>query len=177
MHEVLLCSADLKLRNKASLFGGVSSLPHRLRAMAPLCLVPITSIGCRLSLNQCRRENDSFIPTRCLSLLLVYSCTCRGCREARVGPTGGLAGERSMQPWKTKVLCAGRYRPRQFEYHPLYEDVVVFGTLRGETWRSQLVRVLVFISADEGISCLYVPRIAAQIVRTMIRSVSWLFLC
>jgi len=37
-----------------------------------------------------------------------------------------------MQPWKTKVLCAGRYRPRQFEYHPLYEDTVVFGTLRGE---------------------------------------------
>lgn len=37
-----------------------------------------------------------------------------------------------MQPWKTKVICAGRYRPRQFEYHPKFEDVVVFGTLRGE---------------------------------------------
>lgn len=37
-----------------------------------------------------------------------------------------------MQPWKTKVVCAGRYRPRQFEYHPKFEDVVVFGTLRGE---------------------------------------------
>lgn len=38
-----------------------------------------------------------------------------------------------MQPWKTKVVCAGRYRPRQFEYHPKFEDVVVFGTLRGES--------------------------------------------
>lgn len=37
-----------------------------------------------------------------------------------------------MQPWKTNVICAGKYRPRQFEYHPLHKDVVVFGTLRGE---------------------------------------------
>ncbi len=59
-------------------------------------------------------------------------CAFRDCWAARVDPTGVLAGEPSMQPWKTKVLCAGRYRPRQFEYHPRYEDVVVFGTLRGE---------------------------------------------
>lgn len=41
-----------------------------------------------------------------------------------------------MQPWKTEVVCAGRYRPRQFEYHPTFEDVVVFGTLRGEHCRT-----------------------------------------
>ncbi|CAM9810480.1 unnamed protein product [Chrysoparadoxa australica] len=37
-----------------------------------------------------------------------------------------------MQAWKTSVLSVGRYRPRQFEYHPQQENVVVLGTLRGE---------------------------------------------
>ena len=42
--------------------------------------------------------------------------------------------ETDMQPaWGSRVLCPGRgFRPRQFEYHPQREGVMVFGTLRGD---------------------------------------------
>ncbi|CAM9427135.1 unnamed protein product [Ectocarpus fasciculatus] len=57
-----------------------------------------------------------------------------------------------MQPWKTKVICAGRYRPRQFEYHPLHEDVVVFGTLRGEAVVADVASNNVCSSISSGLS-------------------------
>ena len=40
-----------------------------------------------------------------------------------------------MQPaWKSRVISPGgmHFRPRQFEYHPHREGVMVFGTLRGD---------------------------------------------
>ncbi|CAM9662216.1 unnamed protein product [Scytosiphon promiscuus] len=57
-----------------------------------------------------------------------------------------------MQSWKTKVICAGRYRPRQFEYHPLHEDVVVFGTLRGEAVVADVASNSVCSSIPSGLS-------------------------
>eukprot|EP00903_Cladosiphon_okamuranus_P011781 g11074.t1 len=57
-----------------------------------------------------------------------------------------------MQPWKTKVICAGRYRPRQFEYHPKFEDLVVFGTLRGEAVVADVARNSVCSSIPSGLS-------------------------
>ncbi|CAB1107021.1 unnamed protein product [Ectocarpus sp. CCAP 1310/34] len=57
-----------------------------------------------------------------------------------------------MQPWKTKVVCAGRYRPRQFEYHPLQENVVVFGTLRGEAIVADVASNTVCSSISSGLS-------------------------
>eukprot|EP00752_Nemacystus_decipiens_P012142 g10764.t1 len=57
-----------------------------------------------------------------------------------------------MQPWQTKVICAGRYRPRQFEYHPKFEDVVVFGTLRGEAVVADVASNSVCSSIPSGLS-------------------------
>lgn len=36
-----------------------------------------------------------------------------------------------QQPWQCEIVCPS-FRPRQFEYHPIHENVMVFGTLDGE---------------------------------------------
>ncbi|CAM9822911.1 unnamed protein product [Discosporangium mesarthrocarpum] len=57
-----------------------------------------------------------------------------------------------MQPWKTKVICAGKYRPRQFEYHPQHEDVVLFGTLKGEAVVADVGKNSVLSSISRGLA-------------------------
>ncbi|CAM9543459.1 unnamed protein product [Choristocarpus tenellus] len=58
-----------------------------------------------------------------------------------------------MQPWKTTVVCAGKYRPRQFEYNPLQSDIVLFGTLKaGEVVVADVGKNAVCSSIPTGLS-------------------------
>lgn len=42
-------------------------------------------------------------------------------------------GTSHIYPWYTDVLCPW-FRPRQFEYHPVFENIMVVGTLKGEVF-------------------------------------------
>jgi hypothetical protein len=37
-----------------------------------------------------------------------------------------------MQDLTVSLLCPGRWKPRQFEFHPTAPGVTLFGTLKGE---------------------------------------------
>ena len=58
-----------------------------------------------------------------------------------------------MQAWGTRVVCEGsNFRPRQFEYHPTQEGLLLFGTIRGDVVAVDVREGEVLRSFSEGLS-------------------------
>lgn len=58
-----------------------------------------------------------------------------------------------MQDYNVKLLCpGGKWKPRQFEYHPTTQNVVLFGTLRGEAIVADASTNAVLTTITRGLS-------------------------